>query len=384
MQDRIDHGKPMDRAFVLPRTKKNWAVKMAWIGLYDRTNPSSGLLTNFPDAAQIPLLSKGTFRCEFGLSPDSHTPRRLLHLERSEGWLRRFTVFLNADFSLSVEIQQGNSRSYGRLSAPQIDDPSHFRLSISWDGPQRHAVLTLENLGQSIIHQTPLSQAVPMPLGDIAEILDLGPGVGLDRDVRWFAFSDDVEPIGPQASIGAGALVQTAEGNCLIENLRLGDLVQTKENGLQPVRWILRQDVPACGLSQPFMLRAPYFGLSAPIIVAGAQRVMISGIDTQYEFGRDAVMVEARDITSHPATVVADSAPTITYYQILLDEHDCINLSGVWSDSLFVGQLARFPEITATTGLANMPADLLPVHRRRAYPTLNALESQVLLSRLIA
>ena len=64
------------------------------------------------------LLARGTLTVELALGAADMRPRRLISYEKSDGWRRRFFMYLNADGSVSVEFRQGASRSYARVSRP--------------------------------------------------------------------------------------------------------------------------------------------------------------------------------------------------------------------------------------------------------------------------
>lgn len=152
--------------------------------------------------------------------------------------------------------------------------------------------------------------------------------------------------------------------------MQLGDMIVTAAHGAQPIRWIINAELPALGQLAPICLRAPYLGLSGDILVAHDQHVVISGVEAEYNFGEDSVLIEAGQLTGLPAATVQRNHKTLRYYQILLDNHECIRLSGAWCESLFVGRLAHSPEVLATTRLAAMSASAVPVHHGFARPVL--------------
>ncbi|MFV2001959.1 MAG: Hint domain-containing protein, partial [Paracoccaceae bacterium] len=330
------------------------------------------------------LLARGSLVLELDFSIECHTPARLLHFDDMRDWRRQFTIFLNADFTLSVQVQQGHARSYVRLTEAPGAPTGKAKLVYSWDAPRRLGLLSLELPQVGAIHQAVFRDPIPMPLADAATIVFGHNPVTLDDRVCAMALSDRFEPVGPAPSIAAGALVETAAGLQPIENLKAGDMVQTAGSGMQAIRSVICSELPALGYWAPVRLSAPYLGLSHDITVAQHQRVMISGIEAEYNFGEDAVLIEAHQLTGLSAATVLTGLNTQKYYQILLDNHECIRLSGAWSESLFVGHLARSPEVMATTRLADMALSSVPVHDCFARPVLRDYESQTLLAALSA
>ena len=131
-------------------------------------------------------------------------------------------------------------------------------------------------------------------------------------------------------------------------------------------------------------LRAPFFGLARDLVVSGDQHVLISESGAEYQFGKSAMLIEARNLIGHPGVTRMHDLRTVTYYQILLDQHSCISVSGAWVDSLYVGTVAKMPEILATTALSQVPLAVLPVHRTQVHPTAQDFERRALLDTLTA
>lgn len=367
---------------------------MTWLGVTDLSSPSFGravaagrLATMSVDpenGVNGDLLTRGSLLVEIDYSIDGHAPAMLLHFETSEDWKRRFTIYLNADYSLSVETQQGRARSYVRITDTPTAPTGKARLTYSWDAPRQIGLFSLEDLESGAIHQAVFQAPIPLPVIDAAAIMQSQSAVQVDNRICALALSDQIEPVGPAPTIAAGALVETPAGPRPIESLRMGDMIDTAARGPQQIRWIIKSELPALGHFAPICLRAPYLGLSRDITVAQDQHVVISGVEAEYNFGEDSVLIAARQLTGLPAATVQTGCTTHLYYQILLDNHECISLSGAWCESLFVGRLAHSPEILATTRLAAMSSSAVPVHHGFARPVLRDYESRTLLAALIA
>lgn len=366
---------------------------MSWVFVNDRapgtiatgsTNQMGSVFNSDNLIADNPLLAKGSLLVEFDLSAEGRVPARLLDYGSDHDWLRRFTVYLNADYSVSVEAQQGPARSYACLTNWQVHPTGRVRLTYTWDAPAKLGLLTIECLESGTINQVLFDAPVPLPMCDASKIISGGPTTQCDPRVQSLAVSDAIEPIGPTPSIAGGTMVETSNGPRAVERVQLGDRVLTARNGEQAVRWIVAQDLPASGGFRPIKLRAPYLGLTRDIVVAQNQRIMISGAEAEYLFGEDVVLVEARQMLGHPAASLLPAEPCRRYYQLLLDTHDCICLNGAWSESLFIGRLADSPSILATSRLARLPRSAMPVHRKSIGPNLRNYETRTLLDALSA
>jgi hypothetical protein len=176
-------------------------------------------------------------------------------------------------------------------------------------------------------------------------------------------------------------MVDTDGGPRRIDRLQLGDRVLTADGRALPVRWITRRTLPAIGSLVPVTIPVTWFGAADTLMVPPLQRLLISGAPAKHEFGVEAAMVAAHDLplAGIPRPADADGAE-VTWFNVLLDEHACIRVSGIWADSLFAGTIARFPEILATTALGALPAGALPVHRtvaRAVSPVAQASEAPV-------
>jgi len=111
---------------------------------------------------------------------------------------------------------------------------------------------------------------------------------------------------------------------------------------------------------------------------------LFEGAEAEYLFGEDAVLIEARQLLGHPSATLSPAKLTRTYFQILLDHHECIQLSGAWSESLFVGRLAERPQVLATSRLYQLPSSAMPIHRKYVRPMLRNYETRTLLDALSA
>ncbi len=364
---------------------------MGWIGQTDLNfagfdpgglGPGSNRFSSTDERA---ILATGSLVIETIFTARARAPQRILRHERRAGWMRALAVALNAEGELSVELQQGDGAFRMRLRMPPPTTQACLRISYCWDAPGRVALLSVENLDQDLIFQTEAPAPLPVPLTDIREIVLNGPATRIGRDTRFVAFSDRVEPVGLALGILAGTPVETPAGPRLVERLRLGEMVQTLAGPARPVRWLARRQVPALGRFQPLRLRAPYFGLSRDILCAPDHRIVLSNPETEYQLGQSAVLVEAGHLADGKSVrPERPGEPVLTYYQVLLDGHECLKYAGLWAESLFIGSIGRSPELMATTVLAELPGTAIPRHRRFALPVVTGAQARALAHSLSA
>ncbi|MDF0602325.1 Hint domain-containing protein [Psychromarinibacter sp. C21-152] len=330
------------------------------------------------------LVPVGSLLIEVQLQGERRGGVTLLELERDTGWRHRLAVTLAPEGGLVVEHRQGAAVSVATLREPRLMANETLRLTWSWNAPARRGVLTAENTASGRLEQTLFDAPLPLPVEDVEALITGGAGVRLNPGLSVLAVSDEIEPVGPMPGFLSGSWVETAAGARPVEQLRPGDLVVTAERGLQPVRHAVARDVPAVGEFRPVRLRAPYFGLRTDLNLAPHHRVMIDGSDAEYLFGVDTVLVEARHLGPMTGRPSDPEAQVVRYHQIVLDGHACLMVAGTWAESLYLGQLARRPARHASSVLAHVPAEAIPVHEEIAGPLLKPFEAMVLVSNLCA
>lgn len=183
----------------------------------------------------------------------------------------------------------------------------------------------------------------------------------------------------------AGTRIATDRGEVAIETLCEGDLVQTLDHGLQPIRWIGTRTVQATGALAPVCIRKGALGNTRDLRVSPQHRMLISGWMAQLYFGEDEVLVPAKALLNDK-TITRQHLPAVTYCHILFDNHEVIFAEGALSESFHPGKegmdalgedtraevLDIFPELADM----NHPAMVL------ARPTIKTREAR-LLGRLI-
>lgn len=365
------------------------AYCMTWRGINNFSEPSnwfsgtqSGGISNSDPSAFDELFVRGSIVIEAELGEHAGSEQVLLDYSFYQVWQRSLKVYVSAAGDMFVDIIQGRGRSHGRLK--NVSPGSLFRLTISWDGPERFGVVSLENFEDGSLLQAPINTPVPVPADDLKRIINLSGSPKVDPGVTLVAISDKVEKVGLNPSIANGSLITTADGPRPIERLCLGDNVLTESSGYQPIRWIIERTVPAYGMFAPIRLRTPYMGLTQDILVAPHQQMVMKGSSAEYLFGQESVMVRARDLVGHASACLESGQQTTTFYQIILDQHDYIEIGGAWGASQFLDRFDYPDEFSATNPLAHVPKNTRPKHQTPARAVLQSYETTSLLSALTA
>lgn len=167
----------------------------------------------------------------------------------------------------------------------------------------------------------------------------------------------------------AGTLIATNQGQREVETLSLGDLVLTKDDGLQPLRWIGQRTVAAQDNLAPIRIRANTFGTHSDLMVSPEHRILIRDNLAELLFGEQEVLVSAKDLVNDK-TVTRCVGGDVTYVHLMFDRHQVVYSAGLATESFLPGPQTTksferdvieeictlFPEIDPDTGLGYSPA----------------------------
>lgn len=146
--------------------------------------------------------------------------------------------------------------------------------------------------------------------------------------------------ISPGASIflcfTAGTLIQTAEGQRPIEDLRVGDLVETLDNGAQPIRWIGRRRLLARGNLAPVRITAGAMGNRRMMEVSPQHRMLVTSTVAELLFGENEVLVPAIHLVDGQS-IIRRVGGTVDYIHLLFDRHEILFAEGIPSESFHPG-----------------------------------------------
>jgi hypothetical protein len=151
----------------------------------------------------------------------------------------------------------------------------------------------------------------------------------------------------------AGTLIATPDGECTVEDLKIGDLVTTADGRTVPVKWIGRQTVhkiftPAERFT-PVRFAAGALGNSLPhtdLVLTADHALILDGLAINAS-----ALVNGTTIAFEP---VANLPERVTYYHIETEDHDVILANGAAAETYvdYIGRRAfdNFAEYTALYG----------------------------------
>lgn len=150
------------------------------------------------------------------------------------------------------------------------------------------------------------------------------------------------------ACFGMGTLIKTASGPRPVETLCPGELVLTRDRGLQPLRWQGGSHVTPEGLEarpnlRPILIRKGALGAGCPerdLVVSPQHRVLVRSRIAHRLFEDGEILVAAKHLIGLPGIEVTLPADGVTYFHLLFDRHEIVMSNGAWSESLFTGPQA--------------------------------------------
>ncbi|MDA8746995.1 Hint domain-containing protein [Litoreibacter sp.] len=119
-------------------------------------------------------------------------------------------------------------------------------------------------------------------------------------------------------SFTSGTLILTPRGDCLVQDLVAGDLVETLDGGAQPIRVTRKTSVVTDKDSCPVRFHAGVLNNEHDLVVHPDHRIRFSGWQSDLLFGEAEVLVPASAFVNGRTVLREDPMP-VTYHQLWLD-----------------------------------------------------------------
>ncbi|MCI5087325.1 MAG: Hint domain-containing protein, partial [Rhodovulum sp.] len=219
-------------------------------------------------------------------------------------------------------------------------------------------------------------------------------GNGFDGTVQYFDASgadagtvqfNNIENVIP--CFTPGTTIATPRGEVLVETLREGDKVITRDNGIQEIRWVGERALDGRELSKashlrPIMIKAGSLGQGLPerdMLVSPNHRVLVSNDRTALYFEEREVLVAAKHLVNNSSIQALDTTGT-TYIHFMFDQHEVVLSNGSWTESFQPGDYTLkgmgnaqrneifelFPELQSDQGLQDYTAARKTLKRHEA------------------
>lgn len=125
-----------------------------------------------------------------------------------------------------------------------------------------------------------------------------------------------------------------------IEQLRIGDMVLTRDDGPQQVRWIGQSTVRAVGEFAPIRIKAGTLHNENDLLVSPDHRLFLYQRSDALGAGRPELLVRARYLVNGDSVQRQDGG-FIDYFQLLFDHHQIIYAEGIAAETLLVDTRTR-------------------------------------------
>ncbi|MGI9391069.1 MAG: Hint domain-containing protein, partial [Boseongicola sp.] len=190
--------------------------------------------------------------------------------------------------------------------------------------------------------------------------------------------SVDTDDLGPPC-FTKGTLIKTSRGEIPVEDIKVGDLIETLDRVAQEVRWVGRRIVEGSGAFAPVKIKAGTFGNRREILVSQQHRILLSGWRCEIQFGHSEMLAAAKYLVDDGAVTI-QNIKEIEYFHFLFDGHEIVWAEGMLCESFNPsGCYARenrnvaaelhslFPELSSETRISG----------KTARPILRAFEANL-------
>ena len=150
----------------------------------------------------------------------------------------------------------------------------------------------------------------------------------------------------PVICLTEGCLIATPGGETLIEDLEVGQLVETLSNGAQPIRMIYSRTLSGVDYRDdrrlwPVRIGQGALGFGLPrrdLWVSPQHRMVFRHIRIPLMFGEEAVFVKAKSLCAAFDNVRVDaSRRAVTYFHLVFDRHEILFAEGAATESFHPG-----------------------------------------------
>lgn len=210
--------------------------------------------------------------------------------------------------------------------------------------------------GEYVVLSYGVPPQTPSPPLGFPGTVQLGPGESINSDSpNGTAFARDasgvlVEINPPTPGVPnipcflEGTCIQTVRGNVRIENLKPRDLIETLDNGPQPLRAMRRSHVRALTLfreprARPIMF--PNMPGYDPLLLSPSHRILLRTAVAELLFEETEVLASAQNTLGAMGVSQLNAKHQINYYHLLFDRHELICANGYWCESLYMGAVTR-------------------------------------------
>lgn len=138
--------------------------------------------------------------------------------------------------------------------------------------------------------------------------------------------------------------LRTPQGMVPCQDLRVGHMVWTLDNGFQPLRWVGQdrlgpRDFLKAPKTRPVRIARGALGPGCPaadLVVSPQHRVLIRSAVARRMFGQDEVLIPAIHLCGLPGISVIETPGPVVYVHLLFDRHELLSANGAAVESLLL------------------------------------------------
>lgn len=160
-----------------------------------------------------------------------------------------------------------------------------------------------------------------------------------------------------------GARIAVPHGTRNVEDIKMGDMVETMDDGAQPVAIVLRQTVRAFGKFAPILFEKGSIGNNRTLIVSPEHRMLIDDWRAQLMMGCDEVLVAAKHLVDGDSIRVVEGG-SVEYIHLLFERHQIIFANGCPTESCLPDTALLHQECTQQAELLELFPELAKVRTR--------------------
>ncbi|KGM88636.1 RTX toxin [Roseovarius mucosus DSM 17069] len=184
-----------------------------------------------------------------------------------------------------------------------------------------------------------------------------------------------------------GTAIATPRGEKLVEELKDGDKVITRDNGLQEIRWIGQRMLSGEELAKsphlrPVLIRAGSLGHGLPerdMLLSPQHRILLNSDRAALYFEEREVLAAAKHLVGIEGVSQVETRAA-TYIHFMCDQHEVVLSNGTWTESFQPGEQVLdgmgaaqrdeiydlFPELRAVEGIEAYQAARRSLKRHEA------------------
>lgn len=190
----------------------------------------------------------------------------------------------------------------------------------------------------------------------------------------------------------SGTTLRTPSGVETIENLDVGDVLDSLDHGPVQIRWIGRRHLTKEELGanpnlRPIRIKANALGQNIPsrsLIVSPQHRLLVRSKIAVRMFGSREILVAAKHLLALPGIEIAADIQAVTYHHIMCERHEIVTANGTLAETLYTGtQALKALSPKAKEEIKSIFGDAPFLTPKPARPTPKGAQIKTLVSRHI-